>query len=108
MESVRTVTFGGRVEWINPKNQRYHREDGPAVEAVEQTAWYWNGFAHRIDGPAVVYTSGAKFWYIHGKKHRLDGPAVELSNGTVEYWVDGVNYEYVGCRFLDVEEEMNV
>ena len=53
------------------------------------TCWYQNGVLHRLDGPAVEYTSGTKRWYQKGLLHREDGPAVEFSDNYVEYWVNG-------------------
>ena len=51
--------------------------------------WSKNGILHRLDGPAVVYSSGAKLYYINGKPHRLNGPAIILSDGSIEYWING-------------------
>jgi hypothetical protein len=51
--------------------------------------WYLNGKLHRVDGPAIEYTGGAKYWYLNGKRHRVDGPACECANGTKEWWLNG-------------------
>jgi hypothetical protein len=44
---------------------------------------------HRLDGPAVEYSSGKKWWYKNGKLHREDGPAVEYSDGDKYYYYNG-------------------
>ena len=68
------------------KNNKYHREDGPAIILTDGTTeWYKNGELHRIDGPAVEYPNGDKYWYINDEMHREDGPAVEYPNGHKEW-----------------------
>jgi hypothetical protein len=44
---------------------------------------------HRIDGPAIVYSTGGECWYKHGIPHRVDGPASTSPYGPDEYWVHG-------------------
>ena len=39
-----------------------------------------DGYLHREDGPAVIYTDGSKEWWIRGNLHREDGPAAILKN----------------------------
>lgn len=53
--------------------------------------WYKKGtrIMHRTDGPALEYINGTKFWYQEGKFHRDDGPAVEFYDGTKEWWYHG-------------------
>jgi len=51
------------------KDQKFHREDGPAVE---------NG--------------DIKYWVRHGKLHREDGPAIE-SPDREEYYLDDIFYD---------------
>lgn len=66
-----------------------HREDGPAIEYIDGTKfWYINGQIHRGDGPAVEYANGYKAWYVNGKTHRIDGTAVEWGNRK-EWWING-------------------
>jgi len=75
-------------------NDRFHREDGPAIEYLSGTKyWCINGEMHR-DGnlPAVEFSNGDKFYYIHGKAHREDGPASEYVNGTKFYYLDGIEF----------------
>ena len=75
-------------------NERYHREDGPAVEYPNGTnIWYLNGQLHRKDGPAVEMASKTKKWYFNGVLHREDGPAVEwLGDLGKEWWLNGTWY----------------
>ena len=51
-----------------------------------------NNEYHREDGPAIEYIDGTKFWYKNGKYHREDGPAVKWDFGTTEYWYNNINY----------------
>ena len=55
------------------------------------TVRYYNalGQLHRVYGPAVEYSDGARMWYQNGLLHRLDGPAVEQSNGYRAWWQNG-------------------
>lgn len=54
--------------------------------------WYLDDKFHREDGPAVESANGTKYWYLNGKIHRKDGPAVEYANGTKYWFLDGVSY----------------
>jgi len=44
---------------------------------------------HREDGPALIEDDGDKEWWNHGLRTRADGPAIERSDGSYEYWLDG-------------------
>jgi hypothetical protein len=73
-------------------NDRFHREDGPAIEWAEGSGdkcWYLYGELHREDGPAFEGTDGVKIWFLNGELHREDGPAVEEANGCKEWWYQG-------------------
>ncbi|NVM34033.1 MAG: hypothetical protein HWN81_00460 [Candidatus Lokiarchaeota archaeon] len=75
----------GYYDW----DKKLHRLDGPAIERVDGSKWWYvKGKRHRLDGPAVEYANGSKKWCIDGKLHRLDGPAVEYANGDKEWYVD--------------------
>lgn len=48
-------------EWCWYKDDKLHRESGPAIihknsdsKVVEWEEWYYNGVRHRLDGPAVI------------------------------------------------------
>lgn len=91
IKNGRYVNEEGEISWY--KNDKFHREDGPAIEWNNVAkAWYVNGFVHREDGPAMEWANGRKDWYQHGKKHREAGPAVERTNGDKEWWLDGEKY----------------
>ena len=50
-------------------NNLLHREDGPAVQAINGDKSYWiDGMLHREDGPAVEWSNGNKVWYIRGER----------------------------------------
>ena len=69
---------GSNVWYLNDK---YHREDGPAIEWVNGNKWwYLHGKLHRVDGAAEEYTNGNKVWFLNGEIHREDGPAVDCVN----------------------------
>ena len=78
--------------------------------------WFQNGKLHRLDGPAVEWSSGGKEWYQNGKFHRLDGPAVELANGDKAWHIEGRklteeefnNRNKVGVTLEDIAEAMNI
>lgn len=76
----------GVVLWY--KDDRLHREEGPAVEYPSGTkCWYRHGRRHRIDGPAIEYSSGACWWYINGKsinRNLLEKHGIDLNNITEE------------------------
>ena len=75
-------------------NGFYHREDGPAIEwANGDKFWYFYGERHREDGPAVECVDGAKEWWINDFLHREDGPAIEWADGTKSWYLHGKEYE---------------
>ena len=55
------------------------------------TRWYRNvmGQLHRIGGPAVLYSTGAKHWYQNNRLHRTDGPAIEWASGRKDWYING-------------------
>lgn len=78
------VHDNGTIEWY--LNEKYHREDGPAVEyANGDKEWWLNGKLHREDGPAVERTGGNKSWHFNGKyvskeEHAsLTNPVIEMT-----------------------------
>lgn len=68
-----------------PRNGLYQGVDGKA--------WYKDDKLHREDGPAVEWSDGATQWYLNGELHRLDGPALDggpvESFGTPEWYYHG-------------------
>ena len=55
-----------------------------------------NGKLHRVEGPAIVYPSGAQEWYQNGKLHRIGGPAIIWANGFLEWWQNGQRHREDG------------
>ena len=49
------------------KNDKVHRDDGPAIVYSNTQIWYQNGKRHREDGPAYVGPGGLKYWYNNDK-----------------------------------------
>jgi len=47
---------------------------------------------HRVDGPAIEHTNGAKHWATDDKRHRIDGPAIEWADGSKYWYVDDQHY----------------
>lgn len=66
--STKTINEYGTIRWL--LNDKFHRENGPAVEFI----------------------NGNKFWYINNLLHREDGPAVECGDGCREYWYNDIRY----------------
>ena len=87
--TVKVFDSGTRYWYLNDK---YHREDGPAIEWADgSNEWWLNGERHRENGPAFD-VDGRKEWCLNGKLHREDGPAVEWADGTKEWWLNGIQY----------------
>ena len=51
--------------------------------------WCLNNKYHREDGPAIEYPNGTKHWFLNGKYHREDGPAVEWPDGSKHWLFNG-------------------
>jgi hypothetical protein len=86
MKYIVEIDESGNRFWKNPKTEKLHREDGPAIEYADGTKyWFLNGQRHREDGPAVEYADGSKVWYLNGQWHREDGPAIERIDG-IKFW----------------------
>lgn len=63
-----------------------------SVDNYQNQFWYLNGKLHREDGPACIYTSGARHWYINGRRHRDDGPALIYADGFKCWYLNGKKY----------------
>ena len=64
------------------------------IDEYDTKEWWLKGKRHRVDGPAIEHTNGAKAWWLNGKRHRVDGPAIERHNGTKEWWLNGYHHEF--------------
>lgn len=86
------MKLGGIKEMHLNSDGEYHRTDGPAIEHVNGTKFWWiNGEKHREDGPTIEYANGTKYWHKNNKLHRVDGPAVEYSDGD-KFWYKNGEY----------------
>ena len=73
-------------------------EEGELVK--DPPSFYWSrwedkkGYLHRLNGPAIIFSSGDTIWCRHGLRHRDDGPAVDWPSQNKEEWYkDGKVYE---------------
>ena len=81
------------------KNGKYIECDG------EVTRYYKNDEYHREDGPAIEWISGSQYWFRDGKRHRLGGPAIshKLHTRFDLYWIDGESFteqEFIKFKIL--------
>jgi hypothetical protein len=89
------IEIGATKSWF--KNDKLHRENGPAKISEDIERYFIEGQLHRIGGPAVIdYENILKqkiiysVWYRHSKIHRLNAPARifnENSYKAKEYWL---------------------
>ena len=78
----------------------------PKITKYGTKLWYdSDDKLHREDGPAVECLNGTKYWFKHGKRHREDGPAFEYSNGDKYYWLE--NIEYTEEEYWEKINELN-
>ena len=90
MKEYKVKVYKNITEWFY--NGFLHREDGPAVEYSDgEKEWYINGKRHREDGPAREWSNGDKMWYKNGKRHREDGPAVD-TDGFKAWYLNDIRY----------------
>ena len=95
-----SVQIGLHVEIDDDGTKRWffdgkaHRSDGPAVEYLNgDKEWYYHGMLHRSNGPAIEYSNGTKFWFINNFCHRDNGPAIEWNHGAHCWYIQGVRYK---------------
>jgi hypothetical protein len=48
--------------------------------------WYRDDRLHRDDGPAIERDNGTREWYRYGHLHRNGGPAIEFASGARRYF----------------------
>ena len=68
-------------------------KNGLEIDSSGNKFWYKNDKLHREDGPAIEYVSGHKHWFIEDMWHREDGPAIEWPNGDFYWFIDGKEIE---------------
>lgn len=97
----------GTIAWY--KNNRLHREDGPAVTdpLKGETIWYKNGLMHRENGPAYENTTGMKVWLINAKRHRENGPAVIKPDGTEKWIIDDKELSDAEILAIKLNQELS-
>jgi hypothetical protein len=79
---------------------KYIIEDGIEYTVYEfengDKFWRLNNRFHRENGPAIEYANGIRIWYKHNKLHREDGPTVIYPDERQqEYWLDGDPYDLI-------------
>lgn len=96
----------GNVKWY--KNDKYHREDGPALEWSNLTTeWYVDGIRHREGGPAYQSIDGKIRWYRYGDYHCEEGPAYENPDGTKYWFLNGIQVTEEEVRQLQDKKKLN-
>lgn len=70
---------------FRPKNGKH--------EYLDSYRYFKNNKLHREDGPAIEWNDGDRWWFYNGLKHREDGPAISLFTGYKEYWYHGVKID---------------
>lgn len=96
------------IEYKN-KNNRFHREDGPAVQSwyangvLNEERWCINGGEHRLDGPSYRGWDEdgrlkVEVWKKDGEYHRIDGPAYYFRINNMDYirWFKDGEYHRIG------------
>ena len=81
------------LEYIKGRFRYWFKMNGCRILSNGTRKWYFNGNAHREDGPAKEFIDGAKEWYINGQLHRLDDPARIQSSGVIEWWISDRSFE---------------
>ena len=71
-----------------------HVEAKSILSSYEYTVYLKNEKLHREDGPAVTHPNGFEEWWLNGHLHREDGPAVTRADGTKEWWLNGKRYPF--------------
>jgi hypothetical protein len=96
--------FGTKI-WKN-KNGEFHRLDGPAIEYSSGTKeWWQNGKVHRLDGHAIESADGRKWWCQNDLYHRVDGPAVIARGGAKAWYLNGYMFKNKQDFFESLSEE---
>ena len=104
-ESILTLDRAGNQFWRN-KEGRLHRLDGPAIEYSSGTKeWWQNGKVHRLDGHAIEWADGRKWWCQNDLYHRVDGPAVIARGGAKAWYLNGYMFENKQDFFESLSEE---
>jgi hypothetical protein len=104
-ESILTLDRAENQFWRN-KEGRLHRLDGPAIEYSSGTKeWWQNGKVHRLDGHAIEWADGRKWWCQNDLYHRVDGPAVIARGGVKAWYLHGYMFKNKQDFFESLSEE---
>jgi hypothetical protein len=68
-------------------------KNGLVISEIGTRIYYLNDRFHRENGPAIEYISGSKEYWIHGQLHREDGPAAEFSSGIKWYFLNNQRFD---------------
>ena len=127
MKNGPIVYESGSKYWY--KNDKQHREDGPAVEHVNgcKEWWYKGFFVGKGDHPdpalwerltsveinggpllngCVVGLSNSKQWFKDDLLHREDGPATEFSSGYQQWYLEGVHFGVGSNGFWNLWDQL--
>lgn len=86
--------------WL--REEKLHREDGPAIISSDKICYNIEGKEHRLDGPAVI-TPSVLEWLRKGKLHREDGPA-SIGFVSVSWHKRGKFYKV--CEISSLDENL--
>jgi len=54
---------------------------------------------HRIDGPAIIFSSGNEEWWYKAQLHRIDGPALTFAQ---EWYIHGQKIRGIKSSIKDL------
>lgn len=99
MPTYRVLVTNGATYWFKYDTDKYHREDGPAIEhANGEKRWYFDGLCHRRNGPAIEYSDGGKSWYLEGKELTEEQFNQKMQNNSCDgkfVEIDGKKYKLI-------------
>jgi hypothetical protein len=85
----------GTMIWL--VNNKYHRENGPAIVRVNGSKEYWiNGNMHRTDGPAFFGQFYRTKWYVNN---------IDITEG-VQEWLSNTKYKWPFNDYQQMEFKM--
>ena len=87
----------GTIIWYNSSGRR-HRINAPAIQYTSGTEkWFVNGILHRLNGYATTVNinkvDSIKSMVLNGDSHCINGcPAIQHTSGTKAWYINGTNY----------------
>jgi len=72
IDKIQIDSLGG-ITFFDEKG-KIHRLKGPADETkrLEEFSWRYNGYKHRLNGPAIEHVNGSKEWWLNDKEYKLE------------------------------------